>query len=66
MKFEWNLGIRGDINMNLKQKIEQAKKKTRPLMPLIPMDTPIKPSTEERLTLIEDALLESLVNEDGS
>ena len=52
--------------MNLKQKVEQAKKKTRPLMPLIPMDTPIKPSTEERLTLLEDAMLESLVNEDGS
>ena len=52
--------------MNLKQKVEQAKKKTWPLMPLVPMYTPIKPSIEERLTLLEDALLESLVSEDGS
>ena len=52
--------------MDLKRKIEQAKKKQLPLMPLVPMDPLIKLSIEERLTLIEGALLESLVNEDGS
>ena len=56
----------GGIDMTLKQKIEQARANRPSLTPKIPMDPPVKLSTEERLELLEDALLESLVNENGS
>jgi hypothetical protein len=55
-------------NMTLKdriKKIAEDNKKNVVLFPKLPIQRPIT-TIEERVSLLEDAMLESLVNENGS